>query len=309
MGLPRAAISLLLRESARRPFSGTVATLGRQHVYATADDIHREAARHQVSLAAASIELHREPKLAQQNFVSDDCLFQLLGFSESVRIDRSDYEDAEELLDLNAEHTPHHLRQRFDLIIDSGTLEHIFDVPAVFRHLCNMVKPGGRIIHLTPSSNCVEHGFYSVSPTLFADYYSAAGCHLEDIFLCRWPERPERGMWLVYDYLNAPNRFIPLGRLGRSVWFTYAAVTILDGVAPGIPQQSFYTSTWRAAEESGSEASVEPADSRAARLLKLVEGRPRLTSAANASIRAWRGIVNGLRHRRGTLPYPFVGKF
>ncbi|MCA9161885.1 MAG: hypothetical protein KDA62_02860, partial [Planctomycetales bacterium] len=66
---------------------------------------------------------------------------------------------------------------------------------------------------------------------------------------------------------------------------------------------------WRAAEESGSEASVEPADSRAARLLKLVEGRPRLTSAANTTIRAWRAIVNGLRHRRGTLPYPFVGKF
>ena len=34
-----------------------------------------------------------------------------------------------------------------------------------------MLKVGGYIMHMTPSNNFLDHGFYSISPTLYYDYY------------------------------------------------------------------------------------------------------------------------------------------
>ena len=57
------------------------------------------------------------------------------------------------------------------MIIDGGTMEHIFHIPNVLNNIYRMLRVGGRIIHISPSSNYVDHGFYSFSPTLFYDFY------------------------------------------------------------------------------------------------------------------------------------------
>ncbi len=202
MGIPRAAVKLLLDEAVRQRFSGSIVTLGRQHVYVTADEVRRMATERGIVLPHVPEELHREPKLAARGFVSDDCLFGMLGFEKVVRVDYSDYEAPDEILDLNSSQTPAMLERAFDVVLDFGTIEHIFDIAAALRHCCRMVRPGGRIIHLTPSSNCVEHGFFSVSPTLFSDFYSASGFDVDRVLLCRLPGDTARGVWNVYDYLG-----------------------------------------------------------------------------------------------------------
>lgn len=309
MGLARAAINLLLNEARQRPFAGRVVTLGTQHVYATADEVQGMAREAGVKLASTDFELHQNAGLAARGFVSDRSLLTSLGFSDVVRVDVSNYEHCDELLDLNSSETPSHLQGQFDVVVDSGTIEHVFDLPAALRHGCRLVKPGGRIIHLTPSSNCVEHGFYSVSPTLFQDFYRANGFELADIFLCRIPLDLPRGVWNVYDYLRSPQQMIPLGMLDASIWFTWSVAIAPSRFENVAPQQGFYESTWKQAEGGSGDAAAGSSPGKAERLLEAVKFSPLLARAAGKAIEGWRSIVNARRVRRHQLPYPFVGRF
>lgn len=310
MGLARAAINLLLHEARWRPFGGRVVTLGTQHVYATAEEVKAMAKEAGFALTADEFELHQNAELAGRGFVSDRSLLKSLGFGEVVRVDVSEYEKCDELLDLNAAETPARLSGKFDVVLDSGTIEHVFDLPNALRHGCRLVKPGGRIIHLTPSSNCVEHGFYSVSPTLFHDFYRANGFELADIFLCRIPLDLQRGIWEVYDYLHSPQRMIPLGMLDGAIWFTWSVAIAPARFEDVTPQQGFYESTWKqtGGDSRAASSGFEPG-SKARRLLDAVKFSPFLTRAAEGAIERWRAIVNARRVRRHQLPYPSVGRF
>jgi len=314
MGLARAAVNLLLLEASRRPFEGSIVTLGRQHVYVTGDEVRAMATRHGVRLHPVPDELHREPHLAAQRYLSDDCLLKMLGFQQIVRVDYSDYEAPDAILDLNSAETPDALRSAFDLVLDSGTIEHVFDIAAALRHCCRMAKPGGRVIHLTPSSNCVEHGFHNVSPTLFADFYSASHFQINRVYLCRIPLDLPRGPWQVYDYCGAPQRFIPMGMLDDHIWFTFSVTTASDQSTPVTPQQWIYVNSWwqsaakKANGELGSIAD-EPPESRAGRLLQQLQGSPILSGLARGLIRKWRQLVNWSRTRSRTVPYPHIGQF
>lgn len=314
MGLSRAAVTLLIQEAARRPLTGSLCTLGRQHVYVTAAELARVAEQHGVALTPVSPTLHREPSLAARGYISDDCLFACLGFTRTVRLDYSNYEAPDVIFDLNERQTPDDLARQFDVLLDSGTLEHIFNLPAALAHCVRMVKPGGRIIHLTPSSNCLDHGLYSVSPTLYADFYEASGFRLEQLLLCRLPLLIERGWWQIYDYPLKNRQTIPLGRLDGSIWFTWAVVTAGADPRPAEVQQSHYVHTWSDHERDDQPANAdwtvrEPADSRAGKLLASVGHVPVLGSLAKASIVAWRWLVSRYRERfRGRLPFRYVGR-
>ena len=311
MGLARAAVNLLLLEAARRPFRGAVVTLGRQHVYVTGDEVRAMARHHGVPLQPVHEELHRELHLAAKGFLSDDCLLQMIGFQRIVRVDYSDYEAPDAILDLNSPETPDALRGAFDLVLDSGTIEHVFDIASAIRHCCRMVNVGGRIIHLTPSSNCVEHGFHSVSPTLFADFYAASRFEVNRVYLCRIPIDLPRGYWDIYDYLNSP-RFIPLGQLDGQIWFTFLVATAGENSVPTTPQQWIYVQAWQHSQQQASglvSPGGEPADSRAGQILKRLENYPILNRLALGLIRLRRGLMNWYHAWMKTLPYPRVGRY
>ncbi len=172
-----------------------------------------------------------------------------------------------------------------------------------------MVKPQGRVIHLNPSSNCVDHGFYCISPTLYADFYSRSGFTPADIFLCRTTRDLPRGPWDAFDYLRASQKFIPLGNLDDQVWFSLAVLVAGDNPAPTVPQQSFYESTWQAAAGGAGACPKSPENSKAERLLNSVRFSRSLTAASKFLIDRWRQAVNDRRVRRHVLPYPFVGRF
>ena len=317
MGLARAAVHLLMAQAVDRPYSGSIVTLGRQHVYATEKEIGDMAAKVGFQLKALPVELHREPSLASKGYVSDGWLFKSLGFEEIVRVDYSDYEEVDQILDLNTPLTPANLEKRFDVVLDTGTLEHVFDIAAGLRHCVRMVQPGGRVIHLTPTSNCVEHGFYSVSPTLFSDFYSASGFQVDAVWLCEIPIDLQRGTWNVFDYLGSPERFLSLGQLNDNIWFTLSVATATGTPQPAIPQQSFYTTTWENASTASttetspdSPASLQfEAGSKSQRLMSMLERVPLLQRTAARGIQKWRRWRHHQTIKHHRLPYPFVGKF
>ncbi|MGH6693484.1 MAG: hypothetical protein ACREF4_22690, partial [Gammaproteobacteria bacterium] len=80
-----------------------------------------------------------------------------------------------------------------DLLLDTGTIEHCFNIGQAAVNLATLVKQGGFIIQGLPF-NMYNHGFYNINPTWFHDFF------------------PDNGFEIVFlkgatDWLTAPKVF------------------------------------------------------------------------------------------------------
>lgn len=67
------------------------------------------------------------------------------------------------------------LPQQYDVIMNHGTAEHVFNIAQVFRTMHDACKVGGVMIHESPVTGWVDHGFYTLQPTLFYDLAATNG--------------------------------------------------------------------------------------------------------------------------------------
>ena len=104
--------------------------------------------------------------------ISCKALLKIMGADKVEALDISDYEEADIIHNQN-EPIDNLFFSKYDLVLDQGSLEHIFDVPTALQNLSNMVKVGGTLGIAVPASNFIDHGFYSFSPTLFIDFFDA----------------------------------------------------------------------------------------------------------------------------------------
>ena len=135
---------------------GDVLTFGRQNLNVTQAVVERE--------------FGKQAKLSDYRF-ADELLVECLGAASVSSVDNSAYEGATYIADMNG---PIELGRTFDLVIDAGTLEHVYDVANGFRNAIAHCKVGGRIIHASPSNSDCGHGFYQFSPELMFSLYSEA---------------------------------------------------------------------------------------------------------------------------------------
>ena len=80
------------------------------------------------------------------------------------------------IVDLNAP-LPRRLRGRYDVVVDPGTLEHCFNIAQAFENVDALLRPGGFVYHQDAFA-FPNHGFWSISPTAFFDYYQSRGYEL-----------------------------------------------------------------------------------------------------------------------------------
>lgn len=90
----------------------------------------------------------------------------LIGAEEVSSMDISDYEGAEILHDLN-QPIGDELKEKFDVVLDGGLLEHIFNFPVALANAMEMVAVGGHFVSIGGGNNFLGHGFYQFSPELF----------------------------------------------------------------------------------------------------------------------------------------------
>lgn len=84
-------------------------------------------------------------------------------------IDASDYEHADILHDMNTQMAP---KETYSVVLDFGTLEHVFNVPVAFDNVARLCALNGHIMHMLPANNLVGHGFYQFSPEFFFQIYA-----------------------------------------------------------------------------------------------------------------------------------------
>ncbi len=169
MGFPLATVAHILQEHAKAPFPGPVLTLGRQYVdasYANVLEIFEET-------GIEPLPIEHDAALEENPAWVSMALFAHLGLELRV-LDLAERERPDVLHDLN-QPLPDELRHYAGTVIDGGTIEHVFDVRTAFRAIADLARPGGRIMHITPCNNYVNHGFWQLSPTAFFDFYGENG--------------------------------------------------------------------------------------------------------------------------------------
>ena len=159
MGVLRADMEILLDLHARGCSFRRSATLGRNWILVSPKEQAKLLACSRVPVALAKGYL-------AQNHEYADALFRLLGCEDLDAIDYSDYEGAQLIQDLNVP-IPDELKERYDLVYDGGTLEHVFNFPTALRNAMEMVRLGGTLVTSGPGNNQCGHGFYQFSPELY----------------------------------------------------------------------------------------------------------------------------------------------
>lgn len=99
-------------------------------------------------------------------------LFRLLNCELDI-VDITKARGNEIIIDLN-EALPDELVEKYDLVIDCGTLEHCFNIAQAIKNLAMMVKKDGYIMQINPL-NWFNHGFYNFNPTFYHDFYNENG--------------------------------------------------------------------------------------------------------------------------------------
>lgn len=178
-------------------------------------------------------------------------LFRQLGFGEMESLDRSDYEGATHVWDLNRP-VPEDWHRRYAFIFDGGTLEHVFNMPQAMRNVWDMLEVGGRFVSATPFNGYPGHGFYQFGPELVWSYWKRAmGC---EVHVCRAIEangnysralpdpealgrRPEASSW---------RKPLPATR----VLMYYEVEKMGPDPLGDVAFQSDYVADWRAHEET-----------------------------------------------------------
>ena len=177
-------------------------------------------------------------RTANEAYTSDVAFFWMLTGTRAEALDYSDFEGAEHIADLNRP-LPEDLRGRFGLVVDVGTLEHVFDVRQGLQNIASLLKPSGRVIHFSPASNYVNHGFYSFSPTLFFDYYGANGFEKLEGYLvreCRTAPESQR-----LEFFEFPRRFKPMTLGSRQrLSVAFLAQRSERSTMDAVPLQGYY---------------------------------------------------------------------
>lgn len=235
MGIDRDAAEFLLHAHSKDVSFGSTLMIGRQTLYASRGELSHALNGHDRPISAeARSKFQGSTSIYAEEFLS------CLGAQKIASMDFSEYEGATITHDLNRP-IPDHLNQKFDVVFDGGSLEHVFDVRTGFRNIMSMVKVGGHFLGVSPANSFMGHGFYQFSPEFFFEVFSEQnGFRVRQVILCEYGKK----RW--YE-VTAPREIRSRVLLGKSVkvYAMIIAQRIADvPVFAVTPQQSDYAAAW-----------------------------------------------------------------
>lgn len=190
MGLTATNLKFIIKKKKKYKLSGPVLTLGNQDIYATENDIRKWLQIEKIKFKEPTQILYSTsddvPKINKEasKYIHARTFFEFLGISQNkyYDIDKFPFDKPKIIHDLQQPIDPK-FHNFFNLVIDSGTLEHIFDVKSVMENIVKITKNGGYVLQFIPAQNFLNHGFYQFSPTFFYDFYSNNGFEIVESYL------------------------------------------------------------------------------------------------------------------------------
>ena len=128
------------------------------------------------------------------------------------------------------------LEQQFDLVINIGTAEHVFNVHQFFKTAHNLTKPGGVMIHSCPFTGWPDHGFFSFQPTFFFDL--ARSNHYTILsFVCGQIHPPQ---WVQIASHDEIPGLLKSGRIPKNSHINVVLRKAAENSEFAIPMQGYY---------------------------------------------------------------------
>ena len=234
MGFERNAAALFLKMSMAGVKLDRVLTLGHQDVHLDLVDYNRALKR-----------LGR-PAVGTLPAYANELLL-AMGATSVESMDASGYEQASLTHDLNRA-IPAEWNERFDVVFDGGTLEHVFDFPTAIKNCMRMVAPGGRFVSVTTANNWCGHGFYQFSPELFYRVLSADnGYAIQEMYVAEID-----GTAFAVNDPAAISARIELCNTRPVYLLVHARRESVREIFANVPQQSDYTVHWGTETHGGS---------------------------------------------------------
>jgi hypothetical protein len=269
MGIDTPAIALL--SAARRvgvDFTSTL-MIGRQNFVGHFEPgLRRLFREHGIALDARDF-------AAKNHFCEE--LFRLLGANQIESMDVSDYEQATHIHDMNLP-IPSAFSERYSCVFDSGSIEHVFNIPQALKNCLQMVKLNGYFLQATIANNYLGHGFWQLSPELiFRALSPENGFEILAVLL---HEGMPGGAWhRVADPATVGGR-VELCNSRPTFMMTIAKRAEIKEIFTKPPQQSDYVAEWQDAPRDIQSQMQRVRRSPIRRLIgkvaKIVLNRPRL---------------------------------
>jgi len=236
MGFDNATIQVLLTAREAGVSFSRVLTVGRQWLYISESEVRRLLGRYGICLSARQA---REVLCKEKGYCEP--LLKLIGAVQVDSIDASDYEGASIVHDMN-QPLPEAYRDQFSVVIDGGSLEHVFDYPTALRNCMEAVAYGGHFIAVTPANNLMGHGFYQFSPELFFRVFTPKnGFEMVNLLIYEYPLK--RKWYEVTDPEQIGRRVVLTNH--RPVYMiVWAKKTASVPIFAQPPQQSDYLAIW-----------------------------------------------------------------
>jgi SAM-dependent methyltransferase len=185
MGITKNCVKFLMYAKRNQVNYEHTIMLGRQTLFANAEDINRLLKYFNIN-----------PSVSRNDYGHfSETLFHALGAADVDSLDYSDFENATIIADLSSP-LPDYLKERYTVVFDGGTLEHVFNFPIAIKNSMDILKIGGHFISITPANNQCGHGFYQFSPELFYSTFApkhgfkiktlAVAIELPDIGVADW---------------------------------------------------------------------------------------------------------------------------
>ena len=229
MGLNSNATKLLLRLRSEEFQYGKVLTLGRQRLNLPKRVLQKNLNAFKYSADAF--------ELKKRNNGYCEPFLEILGAKQVDSMDVSDYEKATLLHDLN-EPIADKYKNSYDTVIDSGTLEHIFNFPTAIKNCMELLQIGGHYIGITPCNNFFGHGFYQFSPELYYRVFSKEnGFAVKQMYF--FVDNTAASFYSVKDPAEVRERVI-LNNAFPSFLFVVAEKISNQAIFKTTPQQSDY---------------------------------------------------------------------
>jgi hypothetical protein len=117
-------------------------------------------------------------------------------------LDISSEEGANYVADLNHAITQDELKKAFQVVLDLGTQEHVFNEMTFLENVFDILSSDGTYIFDLPANNCCEHGFRQYSPTFFYDLCASNYSWLKINHLSLWSTGIYLNTLPVYEKLD-----------------------------------------------------------------------------------------------------------
>lgn len=220
--------------------------IGRQHLYTNAAGILQGVAEVDASMTS----LDDATRIADSGGGFAEPLMEHFGATAVHSLDASAFEGGTHVHDMN-DPLPAEMRAQYSLVLDGGSLEHIFNAPQALANCMSAVEVGGHLVTFTTCNSYVGHGFYQFSPEFFFRALTQDNgfkiSHVLIRSLHRW------GRWRIVKDPAVAGRRVELATAWPTLVYVLARRISDVPIMSAWPQQSDYLIEWNTGQRSTAE--------------------------------------------------------